>query len=171
MSASSFITETYGEIRLEFLKELDGEDLWVHLWSDHLFLNLYDFWTVQRYSHLLDNYQQNNKFLKKIIRRKVKGDTYLPSYKILSSMIVEGNRNFNPTSFLEGDWGIFLNKLYSWKQSNQEDFLKIKPWLRKPKRHVKINFVCDFQRQVVQTFEFASDFDDKEKIDYIVISD
>ena len=171
MSASSFVTETYGGIRLEFLKKVDGSKLWALLWSSHLFSNLYDFWTMRRHRHLVDNYQQKNKFLKKIIRRKVKGDTYLPSYKILLTMIVEGNRDFDPTSFLEGDWGIFLNKLYSWKRCNQEDILKIKPWLREPKRHVKINFVCDFQRQVVQTFEYASDFDDKEKIDYIVISD
>lgn len=171
MSASSFITETYGGIRLEFLKEVEGEELWVRLWSDHLFLNLYGFWTVRQHSHLVDNYQQKNKFLKNIIRRKVKGDVNLLSYKILLTMIAKGNRDFDPTSFLEGDWGIFLNKLYSWKYCNQEDFLKIKPWLREPKRHVKINFLCDFQREVIQTFEFASDFKNEEKIDYIVIRD
>ena len=68
---------------------------------------------MRRHRHLVDHYQQKNKFLKKIIRRKVKGDTYLPSYKIILTMIVEGNRDFDPTSFLEGDWGIFLNKLYT----------------------------------------------------------
>ena len=66
MSTSNFLTETYGGIQLEFLKNVDGGELWDCLWSDHLFLNLYDFWCIRQYRHLIDNYQQKNKFLKKI---------------------------------------------------------------------------------------------------------
>ena len=146
MSGSNFETETYGGIRLEFLKNVDGGELWDRLWSDHLFLNLYDFWCVRQYRHVVDNCQQKNTFLKKIIRRKVRGDVFLPSYKILLRMIAKGHRDFDPSSFLEGDWGVFLNKLYSWKQCNQEEFLKLKPCLKEPKRHLKI--CADFQREI-----------------------
>ena len=68
---------------------------------------------------------------------KVRGDVYLPSYKIILRMIIKRNRDFDPTAFLEGDWGFFLNKLYNWKHWNEEEFLKLKPWLREPKRHLK----------------------------------
>ena len=170
MSASNFLTETYGGIRLEFLKNVDGKELWDRLWGDHLFLNLYDFWCIRQHGYLVDNYQQKNKFLKKIIRRKVKGDVFLPSYKIILRMIANGHYDFNPSPFLKGDWGIFLKKLYSWKHCNKEEFLKIKPWLREPKRYLKI--LADFQREEVEVeeevFEFEIDFEQEEKIDYIV---
>ena len=140
MSAASFLTETYGGFRREFLKDFDGEELWDRLLADHLFLNLYDFWCMRQFKHLVDNYQQRNSFLKRIIKLKVRGDVYLPSYKIILRMIIKRNRDFNPTAFLEGDWGFFLNKLYNWKHCNQEEFLKLKPWLREPKRHLKTFF-------------------------------
>ena len=72
-------------------------------------------------------------------------------------MIAKGHCDFNPSPFLKGDWGIFLNRLYSWKHCNQEEFLKIKPSLREPKRHLKIS--ADFQREEVE----------EKEIDYIVI--
>ena len=147
MSSASFLTETYGGFQSEFLKNADGEELWDRLQGDHLFLNLYDFWCMCQYKHLVDNYQQRNSFLKKIIKRKVRGDVYLPSYKIILRMIIKRNRDFDPTEFLEGDWGFFLNKLYNWKLCNQEEFLKLKPWLREPKRHLKI--CADFQREII----------------------
>ena len=102
MSASNFFTETYGGIRLEFLKNVDGGELWDRLWSDHLFLNFYDFWCIRQHGYLVDNYQQKNKFLKKIIRRKVRGDAFLPSYKIILRMIAKGHCDFNPSPFLKG---------------------------------------------------------------------
>ena len=40
MSSASFLTETYGGFRREFLKNADGEELWDRLQGDHLFLNL-----------------------------------------------------------------------------------------------------------------------------------
>ena len=147
MSAASFLTATYGGFRKEFLKNADGGELWDRLQGDHLFLNLYDFWCMRQYKHLVDNCQQRNSFLKKIIKVKVRGDVYLPSYKIILRMIMKRNRDFDPSAFLEGDWGFFLNKLYNWKLCNQEEFLKLKPGLGEPKRHLKI--CADFQREII----------------------
>ena len=155
MSSLSFATETYGGFRKGFLNDSTGEELFDGFWNEHLFLNLYDFWSLRRHEYLVDNYQQRNTFLKKIIRFKVKADENLPSYKILLRMIVNSNYDFNPTAFLDGDWGIYFERLHNWKLCNEIDYLKIHPWLREPKRHKKIK--CDFQI--------------KEKEDYIVISD
>lgn len=85
----------------------------------------------------------------------MKGDGNLPSYKILLRMIFNSNYDFNPRPFLDVDWGLYFERLRNWKLSNQVEFLKIRPWMREPKRHIKIK--CDFQ------------VEDKE--DYIVISD
>ena len=70
-------------------------------------------------------------------------------------MIVNSNYDFNPRPFLDGHWGLYFERLRSWKLSNEVEFLKIRPWMREPKRHIKIK--CDFQLQ--------------EKEDFIVISD
>ena len=140
MSAPSFVTETYGGFRKDFLNNLIGGELWDRFWNEQLFLNLYDFWSLRQHGYLVDNYQQRNIFLKKIIRKKVKGDVNLPSYKILLRMIANGYYDFNPSPFLDGDWGMYFERLRSWKICNQEDFLKIRPWLREPKKHIKIKW-------------------------------
>ena len=155
MSASSFSTETCGGFRKDFLNDLCGGELWDRFWNEHLFLNLCDFWSLRRHPYLVDNYRQRNRFLKKIIRSKVKGDENLPSYKILLRMIVNSNYDFNPRPFLDGHWGLYFERLRSWKLSNEVEFLKIRPWMREPKRHIKIK--CDFQLL--------------QEEDYIVISD
>ena len=155
MSASSFAIETYGGFRKDFLNDLSGLELFDRFWNEHLFLNIYDFWSLRRHGYLVDNYRQRNRFLKKIIRSKVKGDENLPSYKILLRMIVNSNYDFNPRPFLDGDWEVYFERLRNWKLCNEVEFLKIRPWMREPKRHIKIK--CDFQLQ--------------EKEDFIVISD
>ena len=130
--------ETYAGFRIEFLKEVSGSKLWNGLRHDHLFLNIYNFWCLRRYKHLVDNYAQRNTFLKKIIKLQVRGDVYLPSYKIVLRMIIKKNKDFDPTAFLNGDWGRYLNRLYNWKLCNEEQILRLKPHLREPNRHFNI---------------------------------
>ena len=109
MSTSlSFLTENYGGFRINFLNDLTGFDLWDRLEGNHLFLNLYDFWSIRRHGYLIDNYIQRNTFLKLIIKRKVRKNKNLPNYKIILRMISNFNEDFNPTEFLTGDWGEYL---------------------------------------------------------------
>ena len=49
-------TEPYGDFRVDFLHDDNGEKLW----DDNLFLNIYDFWCIRR-----------DGFLLKIIKRKI----------------------------------------------------------------------------------------------------
>ena len=138
MSASNFQTDTYAGFRKEFLRDFSGGELWDRLEGDHLFLNIFDFWCMRRHKHLVDNYAQRNSFLKKIIKSKVRGDVYLPTSKIVLRMLMKKNKDFDPTAFLDGDWGEYLDKLYRWKLCNQEELLRLKPHLREPIRHLKI---------------------------------
>lgn len=86
---------------------------------------------------MIDNYDQRNTFLKHIIRRKVRRDPNLPSYKIVLRMISNFNEDFNPSSYLEGDWGEYFEKLRMWKVCYEEEFLQRKPYLAEPKRYLK----------------------------------
>ena len=143
MSASNFQTETYAGFRKEFLKDYSGLELFDRLQSDHLFLNIFDFWCMRRHKQLVDNYAQRNRFLKKIIKSKVRWKDNLPTSKIVLRMLMKKNEDFDPTAFLDGDWGEYLNKLYRWKLCNEEQLLQLKPQLREPIRHLKI--YADFQ--------------------------
>ena len=58
--------ETYGDFRVEFLHDEKGEKLW----SNSLFLNIYDFWCIRRDGFLLRTYKAKNSLLKRIIRKK-----------------------------------------------------------------------------------------------------
>lgn len=52
-------------------------------------------------------------------------------------MCANGRADFNPIDFLEKDWGEYFEQLRIWKIVNEEEFLKTRPHLRKPKRHLK----------------------------------
>ena len=107
------------------------------LYHDNLFLNIYDFWSIRRHGYLIDNYYQKNSVLKKIIRDKLRGNEALPNYKVLICMCANERTDFNPTEFLEGEWGQYFENLKIWKLFYEKDYLKKKPHLREPKRHVK----------------------------------
>ena len=67
------ITETYGSFRVEFLYDEEGEILR----GDTLFFNIYDLWSVHRSGFLLGTYDHKVTKLKKIIKRKWKGQKKL----------------------------------------------------------------------------------------------
>ena len=98
---------------------------------------------MRRHKHLVDNYTQRNRFLKKIIKSKVRWNDKLPTSKIVLRMLMKKNEDFDPTEFLDGDWGEYLHKLYRWKLCNEEQLLQLRPQLREPIRHLKI--YADFQ--------------------------
>ena len=128
---SSF--ETYGDFRLDFLYDECGRSLW----NDHLFLNIYDFWCVRQMGFLLTDYKTKNLILKKILRKKLRGNKELPTYKILLRMIIKKDEQFNPMEFLEKDSGDYFNILREWKKVCEEDFILMYPHLRELKRHIK----------------------------------
>ena len=55
------------------------------------------------FGFLLKTYKTKNSVLKRNIRRKVKGNNELPTYKILLRQIMVGEKQFNPTDYLNGD--------------------------------------------------------------------
>ena len=75
-------TEIYGDFWVEFLHDKGGEKLWVN----NLFLNIYDFWCIRRFGYLLKDYRTKNSLLKRIIRKKLRGNKGLPAYKVLLKM-------------------------------------------------------------------------------------
>ena len=141
MSTSTFFTETYGGFRIYFLNDLNGKELLNRLWSNDLFLNIYDYWSIHRHGYLLGNYLERNKMLKKIIRQKLSGDPNLPTYKVFLRMCANGRADFNPSDFLEKDWGEYFEQLRIWKIVNEEEFLKTRPHLREPKRQLKSKII------------------------------
>ena len=54
------------------------------------------------FGFLLKTYKTKNSLLKRNIRRKVKGNNELPTYKILLRQIMVGEKQFNPTDYLNG---------------------------------------------------------------------
>ena len=65
--------ETYADFRVAFLDDENGRKLW----EEDLFLNMYDFWCLRRDGFLLKTYKTKNGLLKKIIRKKVRGNKEL----------------------------------------------------------------------------------------------
>ena len=118
MSTSTFSTETYGGFRIDFLNDLTGDRSWERFWNNDLFLNIYDFSCLYRHGYSKDNYLQRNSFLKKIIRKKIRGNKNLPTYKVFLRMCANSNLDFNPSDYLEGDWGEYFEKLRIWKVCN-----------------------------------------------------
>ena len=137
MSTSTFFTKTYGGFCIDFFNDLTVENLWNRLWNKDLFLNIYDFWCLHRHSYLIDDYVQRNSMLKKIIRKKIRGNLNLPTYKVFLRMCAKANSDFNPSDYLDGDWGEYFEQLRIWKVCNELEFLKRRPHLREPKRHLK----------------------------------
>ena len=128
-------TEMYGDFRVDFLHDEGGEKVW----GDNLFLNIYDFWCVHRDGFLLKDYRTKNSLLKRIIRKKMRGNKELPTYKVLLRMCAKREEQFNPMEYLHGDWEDYLHFLREWKKVCEEDFLIQYPHLREPKRHIKAN--------------------------------
>ena len=100
-------TETYADFRTDFLHDESGK----MLLGDNLFLNIYDFWVIRQDGFLLDDYKRKNLILKRIIRKKVRRNMELPTYKVLIKMIVKKNEQFNPMEFLDGDWEEYFHIL------------------------------------------------------------
>ena len=125
-------TETYADFRTDFLHDESGK----MLLGDHLFLNIYDFWVIRQDGFLLDDYKKNS-LLKRIIRKKVRRNKELPTYKVLIKMIVRKNEQFNPTEFLHKNWEDYFHILREWKKVCEKDFLFSHPHLCEPKRHLK----------------------------------
>ena len=128
-------TETYGGFRVEFLHDESGKSLW----GDNLFLNIYDYWCIRLLGYLLTDYKKENSLLKRIIRKKLRGNEELPTYKVLLRMIAKRNEQFNPMEFLEKDWEDYFHIIREWKKVCEEGFLITHPHLREPKRHIKSN--------------------------------
>lgn len=56
-------------------------------------------------------------------------------------MCANGRTDFNPIDFLEKDWGEYFEQLRIWKIVNEEEFLKTRPHVSKPKRHLKSKII------------------------------
>ena len=126
--------ETYGDFRVDFLHDESGEKLR----GDNLFLNIYDFWCIRRDGFLLKDYKMNNSLLIRIIRKKMRGNKELPTYKVLLRMCAKREEQFNPMDYLHSDWEQYFHILNKWKKVCVKDFLEERPRLREPKRHQKI---------------------------------
>ena len=126
--------ETYGDFRVDFLHDESGEKLR----GDNLFLNIYDFWCIRRDGFLLKDYKTNNSLLIRIIRKKMRGNKELPTYKVLLRMCAKRDEQFNPMDYLHSDWEQYFHILNKWKKVCVKDFLEERPRLREPKRHQKI---------------------------------
>ena len=126
--------ETYGDFRVDFLHDESGEKLW----GDNLFLNIYDFWCIRRDGFLLKDYKTKNSLLKRIIRKKMRGNKELPTYKVLLRMCAKREEQFNPMDYLHSDWEQYFHILKESKKVCEKDFLEEeRPHLREPKRHQK----------------------------------
>ena len=75
--------------------------------------------------------------LKRIIRKKLRGNKELPTYKVLLRMCAKREEQFNLMEYLHGDWEDYFHILREWKKICEEDFLIQHPHLREPKRHIK----------------------------------
>ena len=82
-------TETYGDFRIDFLHDESGEKLW----GNNLFVNIYDFWCIRQDGFLLKDYRMKNSLLKRIIRKKLRGNKELPTYKVLLRMLTKKKRD------------------------------------------------------------------------------
>ena len=130
--------ETYADFRVAFLHDENGGKLW----EEDLFLNLYDFWCLRRDGFLLKMYKTKNALLKKIIRKKVRGNKELSTYKVLLGVIAKREEQFNPMDYLNKDWKEYFHILKEWKKVCGKDFLEQYPHLREPKRHRKSKKIC-----------------------------
>ena len=114
---------------------------WIYekLWVNNLFLNINDFWCTRRLEYLLKDYRTKNSLLKRIIRKKLRGNKELPAYKVLLRVCAKREEQFNPMEYLHGDWEDYFHILREWKKVHEEDILIQHPHLREPKRHIKAN--------------------------------
>ena len=78
--------ETYGDFRVKFLYDESGENLW----GNNLFLNIHDVWCIFCNGFLLKDYRTKNSLLKRIIRKKIRGNKELPTYNFASNVCKEG---------------------------------------------------------------------------------
>ena len=132
--------ETFGFYCKEFLNYEKGK----LIESDEFFLNIYDFWVLKHAFFMRRKRWYHPKItkLQRILRRKckragVKVKT-LPIINVLILKIIEEDRVFDPTNYLNKKEQYFAN-LESWKMTFEEELIKRKPYLtRKPIRHRKI---------------------------------
>ena len=75
--------------------------------------------------------------LKRIIRKKLRGNKELPTYKVLLRMCAKREEQFNLMEYLHGDWEDYFHIFRKWKKICEEDFLIQCPHLREPKRDIK----------------------------------
>ena len=99
--------ETYADFRIEFLHDESMKKLW----GNDLFLNIYDFWCISRDGFLLKDYSRKNSLLKTIIRKKMRRNNELPTYKVLLRMCAKREEQFNPMVFLHRDWENYFHIL------------------------------------------------------------
>ena len=132
--------ETYGFFRKEFLNDKKGK----LIESDEHFLNIYDFWVLKHAFFMRRKRWYHPKItkLERILRRKweragVKVKT-LPIINVLILKIIEEDRAFDPTNYLNKKEQYFAN-LRSSKMTFEEELIQRKPYLtQKPIRHRKI---------------------------------
>ena len=105
--------------RIEFLHDESREKLW----GNDLFLNIYDFWCISRDGFLLKDYSRKNSLLKTIIRKKMRGNKELPTYKILLRMCAKREEQFNPMVFLHRDWENYFHILKDRRRYAKKTFL------------------------------------------------
>ena len=77
--------------------------------------------------------------LKKVIRKKVKGDKELPTYRVLLCKFIVGDEQFNPTDYLNADHEQYFHILKEWKKICEEDLLEEYPFLKEPKRQKNLH--------------------------------
>ena len=126
--------KTYGDFQVEFLHDEKGEKLW----SNSLFLNIYDFWCIRRDGFLLRTYKAKNSLLKRIIRKKMRGNNELPNYKVLLRKCIVGEEQFNPMDYLNGDHEQYFHVFKEWKKKLSKRLFRRASFLREGKRHKKI---------------------------------
>ena len=76
--------------------------------------------------------------LKKVIRKKVKGDKELPTYRVLLRKFIVGDEQFNPTDYLNADHEQYFHILKEWTKICEEDLLEEHPFLKEPKIYINI---------------------------------
>ena len=84
-------TETYGSFCGEFLHDEEGK----LIRENSLFLNIYDFWCLQRSDFMLGTYEHKAEKLERVIRKKWKRVKDLPVINILIRKLKEGNEAFD----------------------------------------------------------------------------
>lgn len=120
--------------------------------ENSLFLNIYEFWCLQRSGFMLGTYEHKVLKLERVIRKKWKRVKDLPVINVLIRKLKEGDEAFNPTDFLEGDQEQFFQILQQWKKDFEETYLEQYPLLRQPIRHKKLYIKPSWVKRIIFYF-------------------